>query len=196
MLGQKLMVVLVYCHRAGAPFLMGSALMVVAVVVAATLPTRSGGAVLAPLLESDDEADVEAAACSTHFSDLPTPTVVRPPHHVLCSFCTLTLSGSLRAPPAVSTLTLCCTINDLCQQGDQTSRYDVSALLKSAHLRTRAFCLHFRLLYNLLRCLNTRKLHRIMMPCIDDTAVETAAWQVDAVGVVGCRCLVMLWTRT
>mmetsp|Transcript_12814 Transcript_12814/g.38699 ORF Transcript_12814/g.38699 Transcript_12814/m.38699 type:complete len:525 (-) Transcript_12814:561-2135(-) len=60
----------------GAPFLMGSALMVVAVVVAATLPTRSGGAVLAPLLESDDEADVEAAACSTHFSDLPTPTVV------------------------------------------------------------------------------------------------------------------------
>lgn len=52
--------------------------MAVAIAVAATIDPASGrgSAALAPLLHSDDEADLEAAACSTHFSDLPAPNLV------------------------------------------------------------------------------------------------------------------------
>ncbi len=60
---------------AGAPFLLGSALMVVAIAVACTIDPASGrGAHLAPLLSSDEEA----ADCFTHFADLPAPNTV--PH--------------------------------------------------------------------------------------------------------------------
>eukprot|EP00208_Stichococcus_sp_RCC1054_P002415 CAMPEP_0206141142 /NCGR_PEP_ID=MMETSP1473-20131121/11913_1 /ASSEMBLY_ACC=CAM_ASM_001109 /TAXON_ID=1461547 /ORGANISM="Stichococcus sp, Strain RCC1054" /LENGTH=528 /DNA_ID=CAMNT_0053535571 /DNA_START=129 /DNA_END=1715 /DNA_ORIENTATION=+ len=59
----------------GAPFLLGAIILVVAVAVAATIDPACGrgSAALAPLLHSDDEADVEASACSQHYSDLPAP---------------------------------------------------------------------------------------------------------------------------
>ena len=73
--------------------------MAVAIAVAATIDPASGrsSAALAPLLHSDDEADLEAAACSTHFSDLPAPNLVsacavwRRFHQIVPHFCAASL---------------------------------------------------------------------------------------------------------
>lgn len=67
--------------NAGAPFLLGSIIMVAAIAIACTLDPQAGRghAHFASLLHSDDEADVEAAAGNhpAHFSDFPASNTVR-----------------------------------------------------------------------------------------------------------------------
>lgn len=64
----------------GAPFLLGTVIMVAAIAIAFTLDPKAGrhAARIAPLLHSDEEAEVEAEAGihTTHFADMAAPNAI------------------------------------------------------------------------------------------------------------------------